>query len=115
MSKKSKSSKSVKKPQPGKAKVAPKGKPLSEPMKAGLKAVAEKSGSKLSKVIALLSRPEGVTLDEIMKATAWQKHTVRGAMSGTLKKKHGYDVTSRQSSDGVRHYMIKSGAKTASK
>ena len=115
MSKKSKSSKSVKKAKPQQPKAAPKGKKLSEPMKAGLKAVAEKSGTKLSKVIALLSRPEGVTLEEIMKATSWQKHTVRGAMSGTLKKKHGYEVTSEKSLDGLRHYMIKSSVKIASK
>lgn len=56
MSKKTKSSKP-----------APKGKKLSAPMKAGLKAVAATSGSKLSQVIALLSRPEGVTLEELMK------------------------------------------------
>lgn len=112
MSKKNKASKSVKKPQPGKPKAAAlKGKPLSEPMKAGLKAVAEKSGSKLSKVIALLSRPEGVTLDEIMKATEWQKHTVRGLMSGSLKKKHGYTITSDKKDGGSRVYKIAGGKK----
>ena len=96
MSKKSKSSK-----------VAAKGKKLSEPMKDGLKAVAATSGTKLSKVIALLSRPEGVTLDEIMKATHWQKHTVRGAMSGALKKKHGYVITSAKTEgDSDRVYKI---------
>lgn len=115
MSKKSKPSKTVKKAQPPQPKAAPKAKKLSEPMKAGLKAVAEKTGTKLSKVIALLSRPEGATLEEVMKATDWQKHTVRGAMAGTLKKKHGYDIASEKSPDGQRHYMIKSGAKTATK
>ncbi len=115
MSKKSKPFKNVKKVQPSQPKAAPKGKKLSEPMKAGLKAVAEKSGTKLSKVIALLSRPEGATLEEVMKATNWQKHTVRGAMAGSLKKKHGYEVMSEKPPNGVRHYMIKSSAKTASK
>lgn len=96
MSKKSKSSKS-----------APKGKKLSAPMKAGLKAVAETSGSKLAKVISLLSRPEGVTLEEIVKATNWQKHTVRGVMSGALKKKRGYTITSTKTDgDDARIYKI---------
>lgn len=95
MSKKTKSSKS-----------APKGKKLSAPMKAGLKAVAATSGSKLSQVIALLSRPEGVTLEALMKATQWQRHTVRGAISGALKKKHGYIVTSVKGADNVRIYKI---------
>ena len=95
MSKKTKSSKPV-----------PKGKKLSVPMKVGLKAVAATSGSKLSQVIALLSRPEGVTLEELMKATQWQKHTVRGAMSGALKKKRGYVVTSVKDGDGARIYKI---------
>ncbi len=109
MSKKSKSSKSVKKTKPQQPKAAPKGKKLSEPMKAGLKAVAEKSGTKLSKVIALLSRPEGVTLDEIVKATDWQKHTVRGLMSGSLKKKHGYTITSNKGDGEERVYKIAGG------
>lgn len=115
MSKKNKPSKSVKKAKPSQPKATPKDKKLSEPMKAGLQAVAEKSGTKLSKVIALLSRPEGATLEEVMKATEWQKHTVRGAMAGTLKKKHGYEIASEKSPNGQRHYMIKSSAKIASK
>ena len=109
MSKKSKSSKSVKKMKPQQPKATPKGKKLSEPMKAGLKAVAEKSGTKLSKVIALLSRPEGVTLDEIVKATDWQKHTIRGLMSGSLKKKHGYTITSDKGDGEARVYKIAGG------
>lgn len=104
MSKKSKQTKTSKKPQTPKP--SPKGKKLSEPMKAGLKAVAATSGSKLSKVIALLSQPEGVTLEEIVKATGWQKHTVRGAMSGALKKKHNYVITSTKADGGARIYKI---------
>lgn len=96
MSKKSKTSK----------KSAPKGKKLSAPTKAGLKAVAATSGSKLSRVVALLSRPEGVTLEEMMAATKWQKHTVRGALSGALKKKRGYVVTSTKDGDDARVYKI---------
>jgi hypothetical protein len=37
-------------------------------------------------VIAMLRRPEGATVDEVVSATGWQRHTVRGVFSGTLKR-----------------------------
>ena len=43
--------------------------------------------SKQAEVIALLRRPEGVTVDEVRAVTGWQPHTVRGVFSGALKKK----------------------------
>src|SRR5215813_7520246 len=43
--------------------------------------------SKQDAVIAMLRRPEGSTVDEVVNATGWQRHTVRGVFSGTLKKK----------------------------
>jgi hypothetical protein len=115
MSKKSTPSKSVKKSQPFKSKAAPKGKPISEPMKAGLKAVATMPGTKLGKLVALLSRPNGATVEEMAAENGWQKHTVRSAISHTLVKKHGYEVVSEKLEGGKRHYMIKSGAKTVAK
>ena len=42
---------------------------------------------KQDEVIAMLRRPEGATVDEVASATGWQRHTVRGVFSGTLKKK----------------------------
>src|ERR1700751_4585689 len=48
-----------------------------------------KRPSKQDKVIAMLRRPEGATVDEIASAMGWQRHTVRGLFSGTLKKKLG--------------------------
>jgi hypothetical protein len=45
-------------------------------------------------MIALLRRKEGATLDQMIKATDWQAHSVRGAMSGALKKKRGLNVIS---------------------
>src|SRR6201984_1535469 len=45
--------------------------------------------SKQDGVIAMLRRPEGATVDEVARATGWQRHTVRGVFSGTLKKKLG--------------------------
>lgn len=50
--------------------------------------------SKLATLITLLKRPKGVGLDEMCKATSWQAHSVRGAISGALKKKLGLAVTS---------------------
>ena len=43
-------------------------------------------------MIELLKRPEGATVEQIAKATGWQHHTIRGAISGALKKKLGLNV-----------------------
>lgn len=61
---------------------------------------------KLGKVVALLKRPKGATLAELMKATGWQKHSVRGAISGAIKKKLKLAVLSEKAGD-VRTYRIK--------
>lgn len=53
-----------------------------------------KPGTKLATLIELLSQRNGVTIDELVKATKWQAHSVRGAMSGTLKKRFGYSISS---------------------
>src|SRR6202040_1347185 len=53
-----------------------------------------KRPSKQDAVIAMLRRPEGATVDEVASATGWQRHTVRGVFSGTLKKKVGLTLTS---------------------
>ena len=67
---------------------------------------AGRAHTKLAKVIALLQRPEGATLQAIMRATSWQTHSVRGFISGQLKKKLGLKVRSFQR-DGERVYSIK--------
>ena len=61
--------------------------------------------SKQAAVIALLRRPEGVTVAELVTATGWQPHTVRGLFSGTLKKKLGLALSSAQEDRG-RVYRI---------
>jgi uncharacterized protein DUF3489 len=66
-----------------------------------------REGSKSEKVLDLLKRPKGATLKELMKATAWQPHSVRGFLSGTVGKKLGLTVTSTKSEDGERSYLIK--------
>jgi hypothetical protein len=61
--------------------------------------------SKQDEVIAMLRRPEGATVDEVASAMGWQRHTVRGLFSGTLKKKLGLTVASAQEERG-RVYRI---------
>ncbi|MGY0794674.1 DUF3489 domain-containing protein, partial [Azospirillum argentinense] len=50
--------------------------------------------SKQAQVIILLRREQGASLDEIVAATGWQKHTVRGAISGALRKRLGLTIES---------------------
>jgi hypothetical protein len=64
-----------------------------------------KRASKQDAVIAMLRRPEGATVDEVASATGWQRHTVRGVFSGTLKKKLGLNLASAQEERG-RVYRI---------
>src|ERR1700747_1247211 len=64
-----------------------------------------KQRSKQDEVIAMLSRPEGATVDEVASAMGWQRHTVRGLFSGTLKKKLGLTLASAQEERG-RVYRI---------
>lgn len=75
---------------------------------ANAKTHTEASAAKTTKaatVIALLSRPEGATLEAMTEATGWQTHSVRGFMSGTLKKKLGRNVTSEKT-DAGRVYRV---------
>jgi hypothetical protein len=75
--------------------------------KAPLAASTRAAGqTKTARVIALLERPQGATLKAIMKATDWQTHSVRGFISGHLKKKLGLKVRSSVR-EGERVYSIK--------
>ena len=64
-----------------------------------------RADSKQALLIAMLRRDEGATIEQIAEATGWQRHTCRGAISGTLKKKLGLAVTSGKI-DGGRVYRI---------
>jgi len=64
-----------------------------------------KRASKQDAVIAMLQRPEGATVDEVASAMGWQRHTVRGLFSGTLKKKLGLTLASAREERG-RVYRI---------
>ena len=62
--------------------------------------------SKQNVVLALLRRQQGASIVEIMEATGWQPHSVRGFMSGALKKRLGLSVISEKDQSGVRRYYV---------
>jgi hypothetical protein len=92
-----------------KAKTAPKKK-----AKAGKKAEpahakgagTPRAESKGAKILELIGRPKGASLAEIVKATDWQKHSIRGFLS-TAAKKHGLKIESTKSDAGDRVYQIR--------
>ena len=62
--------------------------------------------TKQERVLTLLSRADGASIHEIMQATQWQQHSVRGFLAGTVKKKLGFTLTSAKAKDGSRRYRI---------
>lgn len=65
-----------------------------------------RQNSKQAQVIAMLRRPEGATIRQIVEATGWQPHTVRGTMAGALKKKLGLTIVSEKVPGGERIYRL---------
>lgn len=68
--------------------------------------VTLREGTKQARMIALMQRPEGASIEEICTETSWQKHTVRGVFSNTLKKRLGLTVTSYKDDDQQRRYQL---------
>jgi hypothetical protein len=62
--------------------------------------------TKLSQLEGMLRCKTGATIAQIATALDWQPHSVRGAISGTLKKKQGLTITSDKTEDGQRIYRI---------
>jgi hypothetical protein len=96
---------------PSKGKAGKKATPAKKGTKAAQKTAKAKpegarQGSKTEKILEILKRSGGATLAEIMKATDWQPHSVRGFISGTLGKKMGLKVESVKGEDGERTYSI---------
>jgi hypothetical protein len=80
--------------------------------KASRTSPAESGATKVTKqalLVDLLKRKTGATIDEVTKATGWQAHSVRGAISGTLKKKLGLSVESKVVEGRGRVYQIPAG------
>ena len=68
--------------------------------------VVVRPDSKTAKVLTMLRRTEGATLEQIMNVTGWQAHSVRGFVSGTLGKKLHLTVVSAKGEDGQRRYSV---------
>jgi hypothetical protein len=62
--------------------------------------------TKVGAMVHLLRRARGATLVELQEETGWQAHSVRGAISGTLRKRHSLDVTTSQVKNRGRVYKL---------
>jgi hypothetical protein len=72
-------------------------------------ALKTRAGTKQAVLIDMLCSANGVTIEEIMRATDWQSHTVRGAIAGALKKKLGMTVNvgkDRRSRTGLSNHRL---------
>jgi hypothetical protein len=92
---------------PAKGKAAKKAKATKKAPKAAKKTGEAREGSKAATVLGLLKRPNGATLAELMKATGWQAHSVRGFLSGTVSKRLGFAVASAKAESRERSYSVK--------
>lgn len=71
------------------------------------KPISIRTGTKQATIIALLQRPEGASITEIVEATGWAQHSARGMISGGLKKKLGFDVATTSDEQRGRIYHIR--------
>ena len=90
---------------PGRAKRSSAKKPAAPSAKATKASPRRKPDSKQDQIVALLQQPGGATLDGLVKATGWQKHSVRGFLAGTVRKKLKLPLLSEKI-DGIRTYRI---------
>lgn len=81
-------------------------KPITRGTKARTPPVVAAPKTKLGRLEGMLRRAEGATIGQIAKALDWQMHSVRGAISGSLKKKRGLTVVAEKTADGERVYRI---------
>jgi len=71
-----------------------------------LEGIPVRPGTKLAALVVALRRPQGATSLQLMLATGWQPHTVRGAISGMLRKKLGLKVVLANNDAGERVYRV---------
>jgi hypothetical protein len=81
-------------------------KPPASPAPGRRAAAASPRPSKTAACLALLRQGEGASLEELMSATGWQAHSIRGFLSGTVKKRLGLRLASSGGGDDVRRYRI---------
>lgn len=91
---------------PKKKEVSKKATAVNKPAKPAVEAKSARQGSKTDAVLVLLKRAGGVTLAELMSATNWQAHSVRGFLSGTIGKKMGLTLVSEKGESGERTYSL---------
>jgi hypothetical protein len=77
--------------------------------------VKHRAGSKQARVIEMLMKPEGTTIDDIMKATDWQQHSVRSFFAGIIRKKLKLTLTSEAAEAGRIYKVIGKAASAGSK
>jgi len=93
-------------------------KPVPRPLKRAAKASAKheaktpqasgkRGDTKLATILAMLRQPKGASIEELTKATGWQAHSVRGVISGAIKKKLGLAITSEKIADERRYRVAK--------
>lgn len=92
-------------------KVGPKGPKAPSTSNRQAKPAAKRKGTKAEAVVALLRRKDGASLADLQKATSWQPHSVRGFLSGTVRKRMGLTLESRKSAEGERRYVLTGAAK----
>jgi len=78
---------------------------------ASTKAGSAKSKTKQDQLLALLRRPQGTTIERAAKTLEWQPHSVRGMISGVLKKRLGLTIASEKG-EGGRIYRVASAEAT---
>ena len=71
-----------------------------------LEGIPVRPGTKLAALVMALRRPQGATSLQLMLATGWQPHTVRGAISGMLRRKLGLNVVLAHNDTGERVYRV---------
>ena len=80
--------------------------------KTASKPAGPRAKTKAQIILCLLNRSTGATLAELSKATKWQPHSVRGFLSGTVRKRMGLPLHSMKDDKGVRRYSIQSDGDT---
>ena len=110
-----KHAKSVRRASTNTAKVVPVKKSSSAPARSLDQPVKHRAGSKQARVIEMLMKPEGTTIDDIMKATDWQQHSVRGFFAGVIRKKLQLTLISEAAEAGRIYKVTACAMSTGSK
>lgn len=86
---------------------------LSTPVDDPLVLICTPVTSKAATIMSMLQQADGTTLEAMQQATGWQAHSVRGFLSGTVKKRMALILASERGDDGIRRYRIADAAASA--